>query len=545
MLHCLRRSRSPPTTAFSLSRFDKSAQDTFKIEKGILYDTAFYCSSESLITRLPKKFRGGNTLLKEQNGSDDLPSEPSVLATRPARRRSKWLLVGGLLAFVLLLSGVIGWLALAQNSLLVFAGSSDSSLGPPLWHYHSDGSPTNQIHWLSGGTWLAYDSDSGQQLNLVNVFTGRPVRYPDPLSAGSSLCQAQQCSASSGVTSYGRYASEVDDSGSTLAVHLRVWDLLAGDQKIVDYTQAVPTAPKQGFDVVWSPDATSAAVEGGDGWLLIWHAGQNPFLLQGASGNLSNVTWSQNGAYVAANTDAGGLEVWSVSTRQMLLAARAGAAVTFLALSPDGTQLAVATNQQVIQIWNIISGVRQLTYRDATDHTYLGPVWSLDGRHLLSLDKNIAAQSETLRIWDTTNGSTLANGPLEMDSGWSLSPDGHYAATEDPGKGTVRIWDTRTGRNVASHAGSLAFGGLPTWSPDSRELATVRGDNAVQIWNVQTGQTIYTYAGSRETVMEINWSPDGQHLAILTTLLTYGLFDFQHTSAALHGSSITVWRAPH
>jgi len=54
----------------------------------------------------------------------------------------------------------------------------------------------------------------------------------------------------------------------------------------------------------------------------------------------------------------------------------------------------------------------------------------------------------------------------------------------------------------------------------------VRGDNAVQIWNVQTGQTVYTYPGNRESVMEVSWSPGGQKLAILTTLLTYGLFDF-------------------
>jgi WD40 repeat protein len=267
--------------------------------------------------------------------------------------------------------------------------------------------------------------------------------------------------------------------------------------------------------------------------------------LQGAVGIVSNVSWSQNDAYVAVSTDTGRVVVWNIRTRQPLLATSVGAAITSLALSPDGTSLAVETAQQAIQIWDTATGTRQLTYRDSNDSTYLGPDWSQDGRHLLSLNKDASAQHETLRIWDTTNGRTLADIPIAMDSGWLLSPDGRYVATEDPDKGSVRIWDTQTGHAIASPAGSLPFGALPAWSPDSRELATVRGDNAVQIWNVQTGQTIYTYQGSRESVMEVSWSPDGQKLAILTTLLTYGLFDFQHTSATLHGSSLTVWRAPH
>jgi len=448
---------------------------------------------------------------------------------------------------VLLLGGIGGWLALEQNSLLVFAGSSDSSLGAPLWHYHSDSNVIHQVNWLSGGTELTYDSEAGPALSVLDIATGHASGYPAPLSAEASSCPAQQCFGSSNVSPDGRYISEVDDAGSVLAVNLRIWDLQAGNQKIVDYTQAITTSLKQGPGAIWSSDAAYVAVAGGTGWLLVWHAvsGEQPFLLQGAVGVVSNVSWSQNDAYVAASTDTGKVVVWNTQTRQPVLATSVGAAIISLALSPDGTSLAVETAQQAIQIWNTAAGTRQLTYRDVNDSTYLGPDWSQDGRHLLSLNKDASAQHETLRIWDTTNGQTQADIPIAMDSGWLLAPDGRYVATEDPDKGSVRIWDTQTGHAIASHTGSLPFGALPAWSPDSRELATVRGDNAVQIWNARTGQTIYTYQGSRESVMEVSWSPDGQKLAILTTLLTYGLFDFQHTSAALHGSSLTVWRAPH
>ena len=479
---------------------------------------------------------------EEQHGSSNPSSD--MQAPTPKRRRSSWLLVGIFLMMVLL-GGAVSWLALEQNALLVFPGASDNSLGAPLWHYHSDTNVTHQVNWLLGGAGLAYDSDYGTRLNLVHLVTGHPFHYPAPLTAETS-CLSQQCSGSSGVAPDGRYAIEVDDAGSPPALNLRVWDLLAGNQRVLDYTQALARSPHQGFDMVWSSDATFVAIEGGDGWLLVWHAvaGQKPFLLSGASGNLSHVTWSQNDEYVAASTDTGMLDVWRTQTQRRVMETPVGAAITFLALSPTGTYAAVATNQQVLQIWDILSETRQLTYRDSTDHTYLGPVWGQDGKHLLSLDKNASAQAETLRIWDATNGRTLAAVPIEMDSGWLLSPDGRSVATEDPGKGTVRIWDTQTGRALASHAGSLPFGALPAWSPDSGRVATVRGDNAVQIWNVQTGQTVYTYPGNRESVMEVSWSPGGQKLAILTTLLTYGLFDFQHASAALHGSSITVWPAP-
>lgn len=471
-------------------------------------------------------------------------SDPSPDRRAPGskRRQFRWLLAGVFLMIVLL-GGGVSWLALEQNALLVFPGASDNSLGAPLWHSHSDTNVVDQVNWLPGGTGLTYMSDYSTRLNLVNLVTRHRSQYPAPLSAESSSCSSQQCSGDGGVSPDGRYAIEVDNAGSTPVLNLRIWDLLAGNQRVLDYTQTV-THSQQGFDPAWSPDATFLAIEGGNGWLLVWHPGQKPFLLRGASGNLSNVTWSQNDTYVAASTDTGLLDVWNVQKQQHVLETSIGAAITFLALSPTGTYAAVATNQHLIQIWDISSGMRQLTYHDSTDHTYLGPVWSQESNHLLSLDKNTSAQVETLRIWDATNGRTLAVVPIEMDSGWLLSPDGRYVATEDPGKGTVRIWDTQTGRAITSHTGSLPFGALPAWSPDSEKIATVRGDNEVQIWNVQTGQTVYTYPGNRESILEVSWSPDGQKLAILTTLMTYGLFDFQHTSAALHGSSITIWLAP-
>jgi hypothetical protein len=212
-------------------------------------------------------------LYEGQNGSDNSSPDASVPTPAKKRRRpSGWLVLVILLVIVLLLGGIGGWLALEQNSLLVFAGSSDSSLGTPLWHYHSDNNVIHQINWLAGGTELTYDSETGSALRVLDITTGHSSGSPAPFSAEASSCPAQQCFGRSNVAPDGRYISEVDDSGPALAINLRIWDLQAGDQKIVDYTQAVTTSLKQGPGAIWSSDATYVAVAGGTGWLLVWHA---------------------------------------------------------------------------------------------------------------------------------------------------------------------------------------------------------------------------------------------------------------------------------
>jgi len=105
--------------------------------------------------------------------------------------------------------------------------------------------------------------------------------------------------------------------------------------------------------------------------------------------------------------------------------------------SPDGRSVAVASSDEVVTVWDVISG-QQLTRLTgltggATDLAYLG-----DGVTLVAVDR-----SGALHFWDVGTGRRLSDAwQSHARTSWRLAvhPDGErFATTGDDGR--VKIWD--------------------------------------------------------------------------------------------------------
>jgi RNA polymerase sigma factor (sigma-70 family) len=316
--------------------------------------------------------------------------------------------------------------------------------------------------------------------------------------------------------------------------------------------------------VVWSPDGKVLATTGGNSMgrqLCLWDAATGRELHDlPAEEAVMAAAFSPDGKTLAA-TEPRGAVLWDVVTGKEVARFEARSCAWAVAFSPDGKTLAVADKNNVVQLWDIASGlvvgqVKGLekepvslafspdgrTIAVATIQGTAG-VWEVGGkelwRHTLPRVKTRRAvalafapggkvlagiTSElTIRLWDPRDGTELrafgdeaespepAVGPFAPAT-IAYSPDGKMLLA--PGRGaTLVLWDPATGREVRRWHSGLMHVMSVQFAPDGRTVAS--GGNfgsTVRLWDPATGEERRPTPGHHGSVRSVEFTPDGKSL---------------------------------
>ncbi|MGE3181773.1 MAG: WD40 repeat domain-containing serine/threonine protein kinase [Phycisphaerae bacterium] len=216
---------------------------------------------------------------------------------------------------------------------------------------------------------------------------------------------------------------------------------------------------------------------------------------------------SATGDVVLASAMMGRPAIWSAQNVLLPLENAVGVARS-VAISPEGTRIAVGFHDTTVGIWTL-QDRNCLGYARGHEHAVTGVAFSPDGAEISSVGLD-----RTIRIW---NARTLE--PLAVLHGheraiWSVrySVDGSRLATASEDN-TIRIWDATTNGGPDVLSGHQGFVSALAFSADGKMLASAGWDQSIRLWDLTTRAQRRVVPVEAKVVTAVSFSTDQRFLA--------------------------------
>ncbi len=300
--------------------------------------------------------------------------------------------------------------------------------------------------------------------------------------------------------------------------------------------QTKPTAAlrTQSWPPVWcavfSPDgktlaSTAGMLNDGEGTLTLWRVSNGPGVrLAVGAPPVKMKRWARwvvfnpDGKTLITGQGDGSVVIRSATDLSEKRTFVERSPVNCVALSPNGSLLAIAHWSRDISLWDIARN-EELGGLPGHEGGTFGVAFSPDGRTLASCGGDHMA-----RLWDVATGKerTLLAGHVDGVSHLAFSPDGKMLATIGFDR-RLRLWDADTGKGLAVLRGHNEHGLCVAFSPDGKTIATssgrwmdfdyTPGPGEVIVWDVAARSILAVYGGHYDRVFGVAYSPDGKTIA--------------------------------
>ena len=238
---------------------------------------------------------------------------------------------------------------------------------------------------------------------------------------------------------------------------------------------------------------------------------------------------------VGVKDRAGGRFGWfSIGIRELgtgraLCTIHAKEAISAMALSPDGSELAVALPDH-LDVFDGKTGRRLRSFKDE-DHSFRQIEYRSNGNEIVGVAK------QRLVIFNAQSGAVLKT--IQTQPIWSrtlaLSPDGKSAALGG-WNNTIHVFDLELGVQRApggGHRAAIASVGI---SPDGKVAASGSEDATVRLWDLASGRELRTIESKGDDVMGVEFSSDGKRILAAGGV---GTPDDKHTQSWLKAWNVS------
>lgn len=261
------------------------------------------------------------------------------------------------------------------------------------------------------------------------------------------------------------------------------------------------------------------------------------YILRGHSGKVTSLSWSPDGSQLASASLDHSVRLWNLSTQQNTTTyLKHTQGILTVAWSHHHNLLASGGQDKTILVWDIVGNTKHKFTNQAGTVEQI--VWSINDQNIIVAIPNHKVQEITL-----SKGTVIAGGRIFGNYSLALSPNGRYLAIGAQGSNVFIYNTTNLSQLVIGKPFSLGRFHPLAWSPDSTLLASGDAENNVRVIDITKKTIVYTLPLG-EIVNDLSWEPGYTgRLAIASntgTVIVWNTHTGQHTSYGGHQGPVTA-----
>ena len=264
--------------------------------------------------------------------------------------------------------------------------------------------------------------------------------------------------------------------------------------------------------------------------------------LEGHTKEVSALSFSHDGKFIASGSQDKTIKIWSVEEGRSIVTIPAHIeAIWAVKFSHKGNMIASSSLDKNVKIWRTNGQPLHLRYPMKHSENVYGISFSPDDKILAS-----SGRDGKIKLWNTDNGRFLKEFEDKHITGeqkyWIFSVDFNpkildgsmmvSAGYSTPGTADsrLRLWDLKGDRRTSEIIGTpqdyhTAGVYIVRFSPQGNIIASGGLDNNVKLWDVERKKLIATLVGHKQTVFGLSFSSDGSKLASASEDETIKIWD--------------------